>query len=266
MKTAFIKTAFITGAGGYIGSCVARTLAAEGMAVMLCDIRRESALSVAEEIIAAGGKAAALEVDVTDSASVDAAVAETVRTFGGLDVSVHVAGGSARIAGQDIKLAYLTEREDFVIDRVLRVNLYGAIYVARAAARQMIAQGRGGRIVSFGSSVGINGMWKSTEYAAAKGGVIAMTKSLAKELGAHRITVNAVSPGVVERPGEEHKDDHAVRTNFLETKCTAQEIADVVAFVASEKSRFMTGHNFVVDGGRSLSLRGSEQKKTEAAK
>ena len=257
-----MKIAFVTGAGGYIGGCVARTLAAEGMAVAVCDLRRQNAEKTAAEIVSAGGKALALELDVTDSAAVDAAVEETVRAFGGLDVSVHVAGGSARIAGPDVKTAYLTEREDFVIDRVIRVNLYGAIYVARAAARQMIAQGRGGRIISFASVVGVNGLRKSVEYAAAKGGVIAMTKALAKELGAHHITVNAVSPGVVERPGEESADDHAYRTNFLETRCMAEDIADVVAFAASEKSRFMTGHNFIVDGGRSLGMRGSEQRKS----
>ena len=253
------KIAFVTGAGGYIGSAVARTLAREGAKVAVCDIREEFMQKTVDEILAAGGEAIAVGADVTDSASVDAAVARVAEVFGGLDISVHVAGGSARVAGPDTKMTFLVDREDYVIDRVLKINLYGAIYVSRAAARQMIAQGRGGRIINFASVVGVNGLRKSSEYAAAKGGVIAFTKALAKEVGQYHITANTVAPGVVKRPGEPgYNSDRAYKTNFLGEKCTAQDVADLVEFVASPRAHFITGQNCIVDGGRSLAMRGSE--------
>lgn len=120
-----------------------------------------------------------------------------VKDFGRLDIMVHIAGGSARIAGPNAKYVSLVEQEDYVIDRVLKVNLYGAFYASRAAARIMIKQGEGGKIINFSSAVGFNGLKGSCDYAASKGGVISLTKALAKELGAHKINVNSVAPGVV---------------------------------------------------------------------
>ena len=252
------KTAFITGAGGYIGGTIARTLAAGGLQVAVCDILQERAEQTVQMIRADGGTAIGLVLDVTDPSAVDAAVQKTADAFGSLDICVHAAGGSARVAGPEVHTSLLVDREDFVIDAVLKINLYGALYVSRAAARQMIRQGSGGRIINIASVVGVNGLRKSAEYAAAKGGVIAATKALAKEVGAYHITANTVSPGVVVRPGE--NDAKAESTNFLGERCTAQDIADAVAFLASEQAHFITGHNLVVDGGRSLAMRGSELK------
>ncbi len=255
------KVAFVTGAGGYIGGAVAQTLAREGAKVAVCDIREDCMQRTVDAILAEGGEAAAVGADVTDPASAEQAIAETVRLFGGLDICIHVAGGSARIAGPEAKTRLLVDQEDYVIDRVIKINLYGAIYVSRAAARQMIAQGRGGRIINFASVVGVNGLRKSAEYAAAKGGVIAFTKTLAKEVGQYHITANTVAPGVVKRPGEPGYDsERTFATNFLGERCTAQDVADLVEFIASPRAHFITGQNCIVDGGRSLAMRGSELK------
>ena len=252
------KVAFITGGGGYIGSEVALTLAKTGIAVAVCDINQQTVDQTVERVRQIGGEAFGRVMDVTDSADVDAAVAETVEKLGRLDIMVHVAGGSARIAGPNAKYRPLVDQEDYVIDRVLKVNLYGAIYSSRAAARVMIKQGEGGRIINFSSAVGINGLKKCVDYAASKGGVISLTRALAKELGEYKITVNSVAPGIVCRPEEQQSEERMYGTNFLGEKCTAEDIASLVEFLASDKARFITGQTYVCDGGRTLAMKGTD--------
>lgn len=252
------KVAFITGAGGYIGSEVALTLARAGIAVAVCDINQETVNKTVERIKEIGGEVFGKVFDVTDSKDVDAAVAEAVEKLGRLDIMVHVAGGSARIAGPEAKYLPLAEQEDYVIDRVLKVNLYGAFWVSRAAARVMIKQGEGGRIINFSSAVGLNGLKGCVDYAAAKGGVMSLTKALAKELGEHKITVNSVAPGIVCRPEENVSPERMYGTNLLGEKCTAEDIANLVEFLCSDKARFITGQTYVCDGGRTLSMKGTD--------
>ena len=254
MKRFENKVAFLTGAGGYIGGTTARMLAAEGAKVAICDITDEVCAKTAQSILDAGGTAIAAPADVRDSASVEAAVQKTVETFGGLDIMVHVAGGSAR---QDIKR--LADQSDEVILRVLGVNLLGAFWASRAAARIMRDQGRGGRIINISSIVGLNGLRGCVDYAASKGGIIAMTRALAKEMGEYGVTVNSVAPGVVQRPGTGADDsDYALKTNFLGKKCEAADIAKTILFLCSDAARFVTGQTWVVDGGRSLGMKGSD--------
>ena len=254
MKRFENKVAFITGAGGYIGGTTARMLAAEGAKVAVCDITDEACARTVRDICEAGGAAIAASADVTDSAGVDAAVRKAVDSFGGLDIMIHVAGGSAR---QDMKP--LADQSDEVILRVLGVNLLGAFWASRAAARILRDQGRGGRIVNISSLVGINGLKGSVDYAASKGGIIAMTKALAKEMGAYGVTVNSVAPGVVQRPGTGADDsDYALKTNFLGKKCEATDIAETILFLCSDAARFVTGQTWVVDGGRGLAMKGSD--------
>ena len=124
--------------------------------------------------------------------------------------------------------------------------------------RIMIKQGEGGKIINFASAVGINGLANCSDYAASKGGVMSLTKALAKELGPYKINVNAVAPGVVQRPGEDTDPKRTHGTNVLGEKCTAQDIADLVEFLASDKSRFITGQTYIIDGGRTLSMKGTD--------
>lgn len=252
------KAAFITGAGGYIGSETAYTLAKAGIAVGVCDINEESVQKTVEKITQSGSEARGYIADVADSASIDAAINRAAEEFGRLDIMVHVAGGSARIAGKNARYLPLVEQEDYVIDRVLKVNLYGAFYASRAAARIMIKRGEGGKIINFSSAVGLNGLSTCTDYAAAKGGVMSFTKALAKELGPYKINVNAVAPGVVMRPDEGGDEARALGTNFLGEKCTASDIANLVEFLVSDKAGFITGQTYVIDGGRTLAMKGTD--------
>ena len=252
------KTAIITGAGGYIGSEVAVTLASQGLKVAVCDINEAGIKSTLDKISDIGCETKGYVIDVTDSKSVNGVVEKITADFGGIDIMVHVAGGSARIAGENAKYVPLSEQEDYVIDKVLKVNLYGAIYVSRAVARVMIKQGRGGKIINFSSAVGINGLATCVDYAAAKGGVIAMTKALAKELGQYKINVNSVAPGIVMRPEEQGGEERALKTNVLGEKCLASDVANLVEFLVSDKSNFITGQTYVIDGGRSLSMKGTD--------
>jgi len=255
------KVAFITGGGGFIGSAVAETLAKSGMAVAVGDISQEAVDRVVDKIRANGGEAEGYVFDVSVSSEVDAAVDATVERFGRLDAMVHVAGGSARLAGPG-KYALLAEQTDEVIDKVLKVNLYGAFWASRAAARVMIKQGEGGKIINFASTVGVNGLKYSTEYAASKGGVMSLTKALAKELGEYKINVNSVAPGVVCRDeidtSTEEGRHYAYETNLLGEMCKAQDIADLVEFLVSDKARFITGQTYIIDGGRTLSMKGTD--------
>jgi len=244
------KVVFITGAGGYIGGTTARMFAREGASVAVCDINENAVQKTVDDIVAAGGKAIGIITNVTDSKSVDAAVQKTVDTFGRLDVMVHAAGGSAR---EDAKV--LVDQCDEVILRVLGINLLGGIYASRAAARVMIAQGEGGRIINIASTVGVNGLKGYVDYAAAKGGLLSMTRSLAKELSPYHITVNTVTPGVVQRPDS---NTEAIKTNFLEQKCTAEDVGSLILFVASEEARFVTGQTHIIDGGRTLAMKGTD--------
>ena len=254
MKRFENKAAFVTGAGGYIGGTTARMLAAEGAKVAVCDITEEACARTVRAISEAGGTALAVPADVTDSASVDAVVANAVEAFGGLDIMIHAAGGSARA-----EMKRLADQSDEVIQRVLGVNLLGGLWASRAAARVMREQGRerGGRIINISSIVALEGLKNCVDYAAAKGGIIAMTRALAKEMGECGVTVNSVAPGVVQRPGI-GDSDYALKTNFLERKCEATDIAETVLFLCSDAARFVTGQTWIVDGGRGLGMKGSD--------
>jgi len=182
------RVAFITGGGGYIGGAIARQLAAEGIRIAICDIREEVMAQTIADIRAAGSEAIGFAADVRHSAEIDIAMADAVAHYGRLDIMIHTAGGSARS-----EIRNLVDQTDEVIERVLDVNLLGAFYASRAAARIMIAQGEGGKILNFSSTVGLNGLVGCVDYAAAKAGVMALTKALAKELGPHKINVISVA-------------------------------------------------------------------------
>lgn len=178
------NVAIVTGGGGSIGRAVALELARDGARIALLDIDKTQAQTVADEVVAGGGEATALALDVRDRSAVRAAMAIVLQRFGRLDIFVSSAGGSAR---QRMRL--LHELDDDTLDWVLGVNLVGVLNCLKAVLKPMIERGRG-RIVNIGSVVAMQGKAQCVDYAAAKGGIIALTKSLAIELGERGITVN----------------------------------------------------------------------------
>lgn len=237
------KTAIVTGAGGRIGQAIACRLAAEGAAVVVNDVSDERAASVAAGIRDDGGEAMAWAADVSRRESVAAMVGAAVERFGGLDILVNNAGGSAGLLQ---RLTLFEHSDEEVCDWVLNLNLKGTMVCTRAALAPMIARG-GGRIVNLGSIAGTVGIIERVDYSAAKGGIIALTKALAMEVGHHAITVNCVSPGAIVPAPAEQPD-----MTYLGRLGRREEVASLVLFLASDEAAFITGANIVIDGGRSL--------------
>ena len=249
------KSAIVTGSASGIGREIALTLAAEGASVTVADRNLEGAEAVAGQITASGGTARAAQVDVTDSGQVDAAIEGAAVAYGSLDILVNVAG-----FGFNSPIVDMLE-EDW--DLVLGVNLKGQFLCARAAARRMIQQGSGGRIVNIASTAANNARYAGGAYCAAKAGVVQLTKVMALELGEHGITVNAVGPGFTETPATVESSDE-YRSNFLAQVPAGRsgrtsDIANAVLFLASPSAEYVSGQAIYVDGGYSagkLTVRG----------
>ncbi len=245
------QVALVTGGSGEIGGSVCEVLAAQGATVIVTGTSPERTDAICQRVADAGGMAIAQILDVGNADDVERAFAAVAARHGRLDILVASAGGSARG-----KSAPVIDQEIEVIDAILGVNLRGAILCARAAARMMVPAGRG-RIIAISSIIGDHGKAGFAEYAASKAGVNAFIKSLAMEVGCHGVTANCVSPGIVERGGvTPGVAERLARTNWLNSYGTPEDVAHMVAFVASDEAAFVTGQNFIVDGGRSLGLKG----------
>lgn len=240
------RSAIVTGGAGCIGQAIARGLIEDGMAVAVADIDQARAQAVADALTAAGGRAMAVELDVRSFASAQRMVAEVIAAFGSVDTLVNNAGGSARK-----ECSLFCDADPAVLDRMIDMNLKGPLYCSRAVIGHMLGKKRGW-IINMASITGIQGLERVVDYSAAKGGVIAFTKALAKEVGRHGIRVNCVSPGVVPRPDEDPA--RGLRTNYLGRVCTAEDIAGPVRFLLRDQAGFIAGHNLVIDGGRSLGM------------
>ena len=249
------KSAIVTGSASGIGREIALTLAADGASVTVADRNLEGAEAVVGQIVESGGTARATLVDVTDSGQVDAAVEGTAAAYGSVDILVNVAGFGFNSPIVDMR------EEDW--DLVLGVNLKGQFLCARAAARRMIQQGNGGRIVNIASTAANNARYAGGAYCAAKAGVVQLTKVLALELGEYGITVNAVGPGFTETPATVESSDE-YRANFLAQVPAGRpgrtsDIANAVLFLASPSAEYVSGQAIYVDGGYSagkLTVRG----------
>ena len=238
------KHAVVTGAGRGIGKAIASKLASLGADVAIVDIDGETAASTAAEIAATGATAIEYELDITDSDTVMAVFKTIVEDLGGLDILVNNAGLT-----RDNLLLRMSP-DDW--DLVMKVNLKGAFNCIRAAVRPMMAQ-RSGRIISIASVVGQVGNAGQANYAASKAGLIALTKTVAKEFGGRGITANAVAPGFIETPmtdsiPEKAKEDFASKI-LLRRFGSPSDVANLVAFLASDEADYITCQTINVDGG-----------------
>lgn len=249
------KRIMVTGGTGAIGSAICYRLLNEGAVVGICgrNMDKVNALinKINSEISMAEERAVPIYLDVTDDDSIENAVNEFVEKTGGLDAFINNAGGGARGNSKAIH-----EQSIDVIDSVLKVNLRGTIMASRKAA-QMMAGNNSGCIINLSSVVGMRGKGKMSDYAAAKAGIIGFTQSLAIELGKYNIRVNCISPGMVNQIAfDGGMPERLSDANCLGRMGYTDEVASVAAFIVSEDAKYITGHNFVVDGGRSLGLMG----------
>ncbi len=238
------KRAVVTGGGQGIGRAIALKLASLGAHVAVADINEKSARDVADEITAAGGAATAYRVDVSDHEETAGLMKDVVEALGGVDILVNNAG----ITRDNLILRMPPEDWDLV----LRVNLTGTFNCIRAAARPMMSQ-RSGRIINISSIIGQVGNIGQANYAASKAGIVALTKTAARELGARGITVNAVAPGFIETPMTESLSEK-VREDFttkilLKRLGAPEDVANLVAFLASDEGDYITGQTINIDGG-----------------
>jgi 3-oxoacyl-[acyl-carrier protein] reductase len=238
------KVAVVTGAARGIGRAIAERLARDGADVVICDLQAEWLAETAGAVRATGRKALPLAVDVGDGESVAACIAETVRVFGRVDVMVNNAGIT-----KDTLLVRMT---DEAWDDVLRVNLKGTFLFSRAVAKHMMKQ-RSGAIVNIASVIGLIGNAGQCNYAASKAGVIALTKSTAKELAGRGVRVNAIAPGFISSKMTDALSQE-IRGQMLANIPLArfgepEDIAKAVAFLASDEAGYVTGQVLSVNGG-----------------
>lgn len=244
------KVAIVTGAASGIGRAIALDLAGSGANVVIADTALGGAEKVAREIESAGGKAIAIETDVTDSKEVEQMVQQTIEGFGKIDILVNNAGIIGRSSVMDMK-------ED-ELDRTFEVNLKGVVLCSQAVARHMIEQ-KSGKIVNMGSSLSsrasvCNLSGGGADYCASKAAVQAFTRALAMELGPYGINVNAVAPGTTNTPM--HEGLWEMATIYLQNSvplgrlAEPEDIADVVLFLVTDAARYVTGQTIHVNGGQ----------------
>ena len=241
------RAALVTGGGSGIGAAIALELAGEGCDVAVVDRDGDAAIAMARRIEALGRRGLARAADVSDFALAQTVVAEIADEFGRLDILVCSAGIT------DDALSWKMEERQW--DRVLDVNLKGAFAYARAAGAVM-KSARGGRIVNIASINGLRGKFGQANYAASKGGLVALSKTLARELGKFGVTVNVVAPGMV-RTAMANKLPAGVIEKALDETVTGTlaepaDCAAAVTFLCSARARHMTGQVLKVDGGQYL--------------
>ncbi len=237
-------TAMVTGAGRNIGKEIALAFARRGVNLVICDYNEANALTCADEIRALGVSALPVVCDVRDRSAIFAAAADAGQQLGGIDILVNNAGGSAGLLQ---KLTRFADAEESTLDFVIDTNLKGAFHCTQAVLPGMIRK-RSGKIINISSIAAVCGLYDRVDYAAAKAGLIGMTKALAMEVGEYNICVNCVSPGAIERNG--HPMNHMTYLGSEGHSGKPSDIADTVLFLAGQD--YITGENIIVDGGRSL--------------
>ena len=247
------KTVVVTGGGGGIGGATCRRFGAEGAKVAVFDLNLEAGEKVAAAIRAEGGRAQALRCDITDRASVDAAVAETEKTLGPIDVLVNN-------AGWDVFKPF-TKTEPAQWDKLIAINLTGALHMHHAVLPGMAARNKG-RIVNIASDAARAGSSGEAVYAACKGGLVSFSKTIAREHARHGITVNVVCPGPTDTALLAGVAEGAANPDKLLQAFTraiplgrlgqADDLAGAIAFFASDDASFITGQVVSVSGGLTM--------------
>ncbi|MFJ6700354.1 SDR family NAD(P)-dependent oxidoreductase [Streptomyces sp. NPDC091272] len=238
------KSALVTGAASGIGLEIARRLADAGASVIVADHNEEGAKEAVEAINAAGGRAAAVRVDVTDPESVRRAVEFTAATYGGLQLAVNNAG----IAGASAPTGEYGVQD---WQRVIDTNLNGVFYSLRHELPLILASG-GGAVVNMSSILGSNGFAGSAAYSAAKHAVVGLTKTAAVEYASRGVRVNAVAPGFIDTPLLQDADsqrDYLISLHPQGRLGTAEEVAELTLFLLSDRASFVNGSYHLVDGG-----------------
>jgi meso-butanediol dehydrogenase/(S,S)-butanediol dehydrogenase/diacetyl reductase len=251
------KTAIVTGGAQGIGEGIATRLASEGAAVAVADLNAAKAKSVADAIVKAGGKAIGVGVDVGERAQIQACIEATVKAFGKLDILFNNAGFNK-------PLPFL-EVDEANFNAIMRVNAWAVMMFTQEAAKQMIKQGHGGKIVNTASIAGRQGYAEFAPYCASKASVISLTQAAAREFAKNAITVNAFAPGVVVTPLwdglEQDMIDKGVikqKGEFIESfsaniligkPSKPADLAPIAAFLASSDSDHITGQVIMADGG-----------------
>jgi 2-hydroxycyclohexanecarboxyl-CoA dehydrogenase len=245
------RTALITGAGRGIGRAIAEVLAAEGATVVATDVDGASAVETAAALGGPGGRALGLAVDVASRDSVDAMVAAVREHHGRIDVLVNNAGWD--------KVGPFVDSDPADWDRIIAINLYGVLHTCHAVLPLMAAQGSG-RVVNLASDAGRVGSSGEAVYSAAKGGVIAFTKAVAREMARHQVNANAVCPGPTDTAlfasmGGDNPKLREALTKAIPFRRLAQpaDLANVVAFLASDEASYVTGQTVSVSGGLTMS-------------
>jgi Dehydrogenases with different specificities (related to short-chain alcohol dehydrogenases) len=245
------KTALITGAGGAIGSAMARTLAQNGAAVAVCDVNLDAARTVANEISAAGGRAEAYKLDVTDAESAAAAAEDIFVWFGSIDILINNAGVNVGPADRKPIHEFSPEKWEWITS----VDLDGVFRCSRAVLPYMIKSG-GGSVINISSVVGQIPFRNQCAFAAAKAGVINLSRAMALELAGDAIRVNVICPGSILMEGtkalfyaDKARADAMLSHIPLHRPGGTDDIANAALFLAGDESSYMTGSVMTIDGG-----------------
>jgi glucose 1-dehydrogenase len=242
------KIAIVTGSSLGIGRAIAVAFAREGASLTInYRSHPEQGKEAVEEIEKSGGKAISVQADVSEPEGVKDLIQQTVQEFGRIDVMVNNAGIEQKVPFLETPLE--------VWEKVISVNLTGVWIGCQEAARQMVSQGNGGRIINVSSVHEDLPMPTNSPYCAAKGGVRMMMRTIAVELAPHGITVNNIAPGAVETPINKNLDDHPEQRQELISEIPLgrigrpEDVASVAVYLASDASSYSTGSTFFVDGG-----------------